>query len=44
MAQIGVKQDVFIVWLPVVTIKHKPFKVKPESTSKRKEVFKPNYK
>lgn len=44
MEYIKIEQDNFIVWLPVVIIKQKPFKVKKESTLKRNKVFKPSYK
>jgi hypothetical protein len=37
------KQGNFVVWLPVVTIKHKPYKLKKRIV-KQKIVHKPNYK
>lgn len=39
-----VKQDCFIVFLPVIKIKHKPFKSKGKNTLIQKRVIKPNYK
>ena len=44
MEYIKVKQDCFIVFIPVIKIKHKPFKFKGKNTLIQKRVIKPNYK
>ena len=41
---IKIEQGCFILWLPVIEIKHKPFKSKNLKSNLNRKVFKPNYK